>query len=318
VTAAPLVIGCGTDARFAMPLAVTLRSALERLRPGREVHVYVVDGGIAPADADRLRRVLAGVPGAAPRVTLVPAAEAGLATLRTGAHFSAANYFRLLLPEVVPAHLHRVLYLDADLLVRADLAPLWEAEMGGAPLLAARDYSAPVVGAPYGLPNHAALGLAADTPYLNSGVLLMDLRRWREEEIARRVLEYTRRHADLVRYADQDGINAVLAGTWGELDPRWNVPVYVGSDALFAAEEGAPHGEAHRAARHRLLREAYVWHFVGGRKPWERGCGLPGQPAWLRALSRSGWYAPHEVLPRLRRWALRADWASRQLLRRLR
>jgi hypothetical protein len=66
-------------------------------------------------------------------------------------------------------------------------------------------------------------GLSPSTPYCNTGVMVMNLKRWRTEEIARGALEYIRKFPQCVRYPDQDGLNAVLAGAWGLLDPKWNV-----------------------------------------------------------------------------------------------
>ena len=63
----------------------------------------------------------------------------------------------------------------------------------------------------------------ADTPYFNSGVLVINLTRWRKENVGDRVIEYLRKYQPYVQLEDQEGLNAVLANDWGKLDPKWNL-----------------------------------------------------------------------------------------------
>jgi lipopolysaccharide biosynthesis glycosyltransferase len=313
----PIVFACGADDRFAMPMAVSLFSALEQLGDGYDVQLYVVDGGISPANAANLRRVLRHRSNPV-EVHLVAADLARLGGLKVSGHLRLPTYFRLLVPEIVPEPYERAIYLDSDLLVRSDPAALWDAEMGESPALAVRECSNPTVSSRVGVLNYRELGLDPEAPYINGGVLVMDLVRWRSERLAQAVLHHTVEYAEFVQFGDQDGLNAVLAGRWGLLDPRWNVPVYLTVDRIFDLIEDSPFKEELRLGRRALLREAHILHFIGARKPWEPGCGLPGQLAWLRALQRSGWYAGREQALRLKTWTLRADWLFRQVLRRVR
>lgn len=190
--------------------------------------------------------------------------------LPTRKRFSEAMYLRLLIPALLP-RADRAIYLDCDVLVEADLAELAETDISDALLAAARDPVIPTVSSPEGLPNYHELGLAPDTPYFNSGVLLLNLKQWREENVTASVFEYVRRHADLVRWPDQDGLNAVAAGRWVELDPRWNTP----------PQEAGP-----RAPR--------VVHFLGWAKPWNTfGIGPAGE-RWRQCLRRSRYLNPVE------------------------
>ena len=77
-------------------------------------------------------------------------------------------------------------------------------------------------------------------------------------------------------YGDQDGINAVIAGNWGELDPRWNVQLYISIDRTLRLIEDSPHKQRLIRDRWRLIRDAYIWHYVGSRKPWARWVCIAG------------------------------------------
>jgi hypothetical protein len=60
-------------------------------------------------------------------------------------------------------------------------------------------------------------------PNFNSGVLVMDLDRWRAESIGTETLRYVADQAGRIAHSDQTALNAVLRGRWLPLHPRWNL-----------------------------------------------------------------------------------------------
>jgi lipopolysaccharide biosynthesis glycosyltransferase len=73
-----------------------------------------------------------------------------------------------------------------------------------------------------GVPNYRELGFAPDTKYFNSGLMVIDLDKWRNEHVTHRVIQCMHENLDHVNLADQYGLNVVLAKDWLELDRRWN------------------------------------------------------------------------------------------------
>src|SRR5690606_22778049 len=127
---------------------------------------------------------------------------------------SQAAYLKLLAPGLLPSGAARVIVLDADVIVQSDLQPLWAAPMGDRLLLAVQDFGCPYVSCSFGIRRYRELGLEADAPYFNSGVMLLDLERWRAEEMASRSLQYLDSHAAELRCHDQEALNAVAANRW--------------------------------------------------------------------------------------------------------
>jgi Glycosyl transferase family 8 len=60
-------------------------------------------------------------------------------------HVSTMAYARILIPDLLPETRSRLLYLDADLLVLGDVAPLWTVDLQGAPLGAVLDRLDPLI-----------------------------------------------------------------------------------------------------------------------------------------------------------------------------
>lgn len=309
-----LALAAGADEYFAFPLAVTMNGAVSHLSSDRAVDVYIVDGGIQPLTRNKIERVIkAGRQNV--RVCFLSPCLEGLGELPPG-QIGPMTYLRLLLPALLPAEVDHVLYLDSDLLVRGDVGRLWSKVPLTAAIGASRDLGAPRVSSPRALRNWRELGLPADAPYINAGLLLMNLTRWRQENIAARVVEYNRRTADINWYADQDGINSLLC-TDCELFPiEWNVPSFIESDTLIRNLDD-PLSLTLIPDRRALLREASVVHYLGSRKPWRRGLGLRCQWPWLELARRSGWFES--------RWdylkfivPIAIDYVGRRIVRRVR
>nr|WP_259087438.1 glycosyltransferase family 8 protein [Salinibacter ruber] len=303
----PLVIACGSDDNYARPLAVTLYSALRNLKAsGRPVDLYVFDGGISTESKNRLHRVVEGASDGSVHLEWVDPDTSALGNLPTREGVSTGAYLRLLIPEHVPADTDRVIYLDSDLLVKADLTRLWDKSMDGRMLMAVQAYNIPYVSSERGIRKYEELGLAPDTPYFNSGVLMLDVDRWQQENVSERVCRYMRTYREHVNMCDQEGLNAVLAGNWKPLDPRWNV---MALPKYFENLTSSAHKESVCSTHDNGLIKPFIWHFAGPHsKPWMVECRHPAQFEWMRCLRESGWYRPVEGAQRLGHWYVRYAW----------
>jgi lipopolysaccharide biosynthesis glycosyltransferase len=268
----PIVIGCATDTLYAASAAVMLRSLRRHLPCDRPAELYMLHPGLPETAQNMLRDAWSG------DVTFLQPNEAAFGTLRPHPGKSTCVYYKLLLPALVPHP--RILYLDCDMLVRADIAPLWETDLEGCAAGAVQDMGVPYVSSePWGLARYREHGLDPRTPYFNAGMLLMDTKRWRRERITEQVLRYTEEHDADVRLWDQDGFNAVLAGRWKMLDPRWNA---IG-DAVTAAGLPIP-PELAETARLQSI-DPFIIHFAGS-KPWEPGCNHPKRALFLSEMQK--------------------------------
>ena len=97
----------------------------------------------------------------------------------------------LLLGELLPDDVERVLFLDADLLVLDDPTGLLEVDLGGRALAAAVDGAIALCSGPRGVRAWREQGIPAFAPYFNAGVMAISLRDWRERDGRRpRALRY--------------------------------------------------------------------------------------------------------------------------------
>jgi lipopolysaccharide biosynthesis glycosyltransferase len=286
------VVACCADDAYALPLAVAVRSALDHLDPSRVLELHVIDAGFTPASRARL---LASWPAERLRVRFVPVTAGRVHHLPSGGHVSAASYARILLPELLP-EIERVIYLDSDVVVLGDLGRLWDEPLHDTACLAVQDNSAPFIDAeracprcvphiltPRPIENYADLGLDPRGKYFNSGVLVMDLRRWRDAGFPERMLRCIEDNRDHLRFWDQYALNAVLAGSWRELDLRWNVSPYLSN---YESWERSPF---ERDAFERAVSDPWIVHFLGPDKPWQMGSRLRCAEHFHAHRARTAW-----------------------------
>lgn len=134
-------------------------------------------------------------------------------------YFTLTIYFRLFIPELFP-HLDRAIYIDSDVVLTDDIAKLYDTDIGECLIGACRDLSIADI-PPLVEYTEKAVGMARGE-YINSGVLLMNLKALRECRLGESFLELLNTyHLDTVA-PDQDYLNAMCRGRIFYLDPAWD------------------------------------------------------------------------------------------------
>lgn len=287
---------CAADDRYAMPLAVTLKSACRALAPGARIRAHVLTDSISDASWRKMETTLAGQPidltATAPRHEV-------LAQLPISHHISHAAYYRLLAAELLPSGIDKAIYLDSDLLVRRSLTELWDRPLGDQYCLAAVDLACPHLDARLGcanyrracpylaairpVPNYRDLGLDGTAEYFNSGVMVLNLSRWRRDDVATTLLKTLHDNRKHAWCWDQYALNVVFHGQWGRLEPRWNQGAHVFE---FPSEAHAPVDPAEfRDAK----TDPAIVHFTTEFKPWEARSNHPRSEVFFEGLADTAW-----------------------------
>ena len=181
-----------------------------------------------------------------------------------GANWCA--YFRLKLGSVLPQELTKALYLDVDTLILRDIRELFAYDLGECAIGAVRS------------------GLSGDSikivrehkihaqNYFNSGVLLINLPKWRTKDLA---LIHTKEYAE---YADQDFLNLIFRDSVCFLPYHYNLQWLAQSRIHF--DSSPPHTDTNGIASYpsaidfsefaSALINPSIVHLLGGYKPWEK------------------------------------------------
>jgi lipopolysaccharide biosynthesis glycosyltransferase len=252
------------DGGYVRPASATLRS-LARVRSGKPTSVIALVGGVPP-DELRALSVAARAWGLDIEIRDMSQACRGLPY---DCHGSPAVYYRLLMGDVLP-EFSSVVYVDSDMIFLRDPATLLSLDFDPYPIAAVQDLCVPTLGSPDCLPGHRLTSTEESLAYFNSGLMVVNLDRWRDLDIGQSAVRFATETPQHVRFWDQDALNAVVRGYWYRLDRRWNVfPL----NEIWSVEPFPYHGEKQvpRDRLARLAREAFVIHFVTRHKPWTDG-----------------------------------------------
>lgn len=129
---------------------------------------------------------------------------------------AVTSYARLLLADILPETVNEVLYLDCDIIVNQSLSRIFSLDIS--------NYA--VAGVLDTLPNMESkrkIGLQENDPYINSGVLYINLRKWRIDQIKDHFINFLLQHNGCVHHHDQGIINAVLNKSKLIIGPEFNL-----------------------------------------------------------------------------------------------
>ena len=213
----------------------------------------------------------------------VPAEMIG--SVKVTGHISETAYFRILIGDLLPPSIHRVIYLDCDLIVSGDIEPLWSIELGDKIVGAVPDA---IVKSDENLKYR--LGLQLNDEYFNSGVMLINLKQWRNLNIGAQVMDFCHNRWDLISYWDQCALNYIFRANYLVLDENWN------SQQWYLSKSGK--------LKKNLI--PTIVHFVTGRKPWLYDHRPPMAHLYWKVLRLTPWrnYKPPGRTPSsfVRKW----------------
>lgn len=198
----------------------------------------------------KLRDLLAQVSGGRFEIHLIDASR--FSSFKEVTHISRGMYYRLLLPDVLEEDL--ILYLDCDILARHDLTEIFATDL--------QDKIAAAVVNPFY--DAASAGLGDCQLYFNSGVMLIDRRKWVAADVTAITMSYLANNMKSVRMPDQDALNHSLRDRWIELDPTYNCQ----TSMLARCEElGLEIGSRWSTE---FLGDPVLVHFSSSHKQWHR------------------------------------------------
>ena len=191
-----------SDDNYAQHGAVACASILANHRGERPIHFYYFDDGISEEKQAGIAATVTDLQGS---ITFIPTVGKEIQA-HTSGHVNRAAYLRLLIPELVPQAVHRVIYLDTDLVVLDDIQELWEMDLQGKPVGAVPDLGI-LASSRMRRQKEETLGIQEGKLYFNSGVMVMDLEAWREKQYGDQVIRCV--EEGNFRHHDQDGLNKI-------------------------------------------------------------------------------------------------------------
>lgn len=264
-------IACVIDNKFVPYCGIMLTSLFENNR-NKKLDIYILSSDLNKSAQKELLNI-ASLYGMMITFCFFNKTMLKDCILTKNTYITLATYYKLLMAEVLPETIDKVLYLDCDIIVRRSISELYTLEIENYPLAAVDETL-------YG--DHTSdisrLSYNPVYKYFNAGVLLINLKYWRKYYLTNRFLEYVKNYPERIKYHEQDVLNAVLHDKWLALDYKWNVMSFAYQRDFYATH-----------ANMSFIVDPSIIHYTCTPKPWHIGCFHPLKSEFIKYKKMTSW-----------------------------
>lgn len=250
-------IALATDENYAMPTAVAMTSILENAVKNTFYDFYI----LVPADFPALTaQKIALVKFAYPRcdIHFVDMKDNFSDTLMRLGHITKPTCYRLLLGEILQQY-EKCIYLDSDIIVCSDLTELFSTDLEGYYLGGIKDidFNDPFQNNDE---RYKETGLSAENSYINAGVLLMNLKKIRQDGMTETFLREIKKG---YLFQDQDVLNITCLNKIRHLPVKYNLMNYI-----FIFPDRKPYLIYPKGEFDEAKNNPVIIHYAAHVKPW--------------------------------------------------
>jgi len=246
-----IIVAC--DDHYLVLLAALLKSIEVNHKGSDLIEVFIVEDKVSNASRKKLTQSLDASKMLLHWIPLDDAIPDNLHIPFDRSSYPKNIHTRIFIPYFIPEKYDKIIYLDVDMIVEKDIAELWNIDLGDNLLGAVIDPRLLVFSNSWGgILNYKVLGFSPDTKYFNTGILVIDIEKWRTENCPEKVVQCIKDNEKYANYPDQYGLNIVMANRWLELSPLWNA---------FASDE--------------YPEPPYLIHFIGRKPMYQTYDSLP-------------------------------------------
>lgn len=200
--------------------------------------------------------------------------------ISSDSHITLSTYYRLFLPNILSKEIHKIIYLDCDLVVRGSIRNLWDIDISQYAIGCVEDMLSS------GMPQQDRpadrLHYNPTDSYFNAGVLVVNLDYWREHNIVHQCMEYIEKYPERLQFYDQDVLNAVLHNQKLFIPFIWNM-----QEGFYRRRRRI--NKNTWAELDQAMMNPTILHYTGKKKPWISDCRHPLKEEWFKYLDMTRW-----------------------------
>lgn len=287
------------DDGFAEITGVSIISLLENNRDVEYIDIYIVDCGISDVNKQKLEEIVVTY---RRNIFFIDAFDLvkRISYKPESYTWSPVCYERLFYSELLPATLDKVLHIDCDTIVRISLSELYNTNIDDVYCAGCYDCTPK--------PKQQA-GLPKDTKYISNGVLLLNLKLWRLNNLPDRFVQYIIEKEGKLPHLDQDVLNAVANDRVMVLPAKFDMmPITLMYRDLCVTlfDIGEPYYSADEIKK--AVTNPAIIHFTGfryTRRPWEQPCNHWYNDEWMRYYFLAAYSKNRKLLiQKKRKWIM--------------
>jgi lipopolysaccharide biosynthesis glycosyltransferase len=218
----PIVIVVACDNHYVPLLAGLMKSIEVNHKTGEPILFFILDDGISARNKTKLTASLSADIFTIIWVSKKSVIPAGMNIPYDNSSYPLIIHMRMFIPYFIPQEYEKVIYMDVDMIVNGEISELWSTDLGGYTIGAVIDVRIKEFGSRTAVANFRELGFESTTRYFNTGLLLMNTRLWREEDLTPKIFRCIEENRQYANYPDQYGLNVIFANNWQEIDTKWS------------------------------------------------------------------------------------------------
>ncbi|UAL50264.1 glycosyltransferase family 8 protein [Metabacillus dongyingensis] len=271
-----------SDNNYAQHVGVSMLSLFENNRDFNNINIYLIDNNILLDNKKKLMEICENYKRNIIFIDFNNVSKK--LNLDIGNSISINSYARLFIPSLINFNIDKILYLDCDSIVNTCLKQLWNIDIN--------DYYVAGVCDTVSNSTKTRINLEINKPYINAGMLLINLKKWKEDFVERKFIDFIASYNGQVFHHDQGTINGVLNENILILHPKYNAMTTFFTMArneimqFYGLKEYYSESELNEAKENPVFVH-YTPAFVN--RPWIKGCKHPLVFKYKKYLDMTPW-----------------------------
>lgn len=261
---------------------VSMKSLYENAKNASDICIFFIDMGTKKESRDSFAEMAKEYGATFHAIDFSDIAYDLNISQETGRHIKSvyAKFFLGRIDNIV-----RILYLDSDVVITGAIEDLYYLELG--------DYVCAGVETIHTIKDNEQIGYTKEERAINDGVVLIDLRKWRERDYLKRCLEYIGSCNGEPPVLSEGTINVVCKGDIKIIDPRYNLLsglVNADVERICKLTQRSYYSQQQVNAANE---NPVIIHFLSGfyNRPWCRKCTHPYKHEYLRYRSMTSFHS---------------------------
>ena len=210
-----------SDDNYVPLLTISIVSLLENnYKDFDEINVFILNDGITNQNIEKIKNILNKYNC---NISFIKTKDIehlnlNIVSLERDNIASFTTYSRLFIGSLIPDNIDKIIYIDCDILNVYSLKQLWEEDISDYYCAAVLDCCNTTI--------QEMLGISEEDNYINAGMLYINLKKWREDNVEEKFIEFMMNNQNRFYQHDQGIINNVFKGKIKIISPRYNLQGY--------------------------------------------------------------------------------------------
>ena len=211
-----------SDNNYVAFLSIAMISLLEHNKNDFDkINIFVLDDGISDENKLRINNLVTDY---SCDITFIETKKLDemdfnvLGLERNLNESSLTTYARLFMSTLLPETIDKVIYLDCDSLIVDSFKDLWKLDISNYYCAGVLDGINTAV--------KEYLGFEKEDNYINAGFLLVNLKKWREDNVENEFIRFMADNQDRFYQHDQGVLNNVFKDRMKIIEPKFNLQIY--------------------------------------------------------------------------------------------